>query len=137
MVAQGSGHIVAISSLTGKFGSPFRSAYAASKHALHGFFDSLRAELWKQNVLVTIVTPGFIRTNVSINALTEKGEALGEMDDAQAQGMDPMVCATKIVAGIEKNKNEILMGGKETMGVYIKRLFPNWFAKIIRKAKVR
>jgi len=137
MVKKGYGHIVAISSLTGKFGSPFRSGYAASKHALHGFFDSLRAEHYKNNIFVTLVLPGFIRTNISINAVTETGEALNQMDEAQENGMSPDTCARKIVRGVEKQKLELLIGGKEILGVYIKRFLPNLFAKIIRKAKVR
>lgn len=137
MVENGFGHIVAISSLTGKFGSPYRSGYAASKHALHGFFDSLRAENYKQNIFVTLVTPGFIRTNISLNAVTESGEALNKMDEAQEKGMSPEKCAQIIVSGVAKQKNELLIGGREVMAVYIKRFFPNIFARIIRKAKVR
>lgn len=137
MIANGFGHIVPISSLVGKFGSPYRSGYAAAKHALHGFYDSLRAENYKQNIRVTLITPGFVRTNVSINALTEHGQSLNEMDDAQAKGMSPATCARSIIAAIEKGKNETLIGGRETMGVYIKRFFPNMFARIIRQAKVR
>jgi dehydrogenase/reductase SDR family protein 7B len=137
MIENGFGYIVPISSLVGKFGSPYRSAYAASKHALHGFFDSLRAENYQKNIYVTIVTPGFIKTNVSVNALTEDGKALNEMDDAQAKGMPAELCAKKIVKGMERTKNELLIGGKERFGVYIKRFFPNLFAKIIRTAKVR
>ncbi|RLD21953.1 MAG: short chain dehydrogenase [Bacteroidetes bacterium] len=137
MIENGFGHIVPISSLLGKFGSPFRSGYAASKHALHGFFDSLRAEVYDKNIFITLVTPGFVRTNVSINAITEDGSPLNEMDDAQEKGMLPEVCARKIVRGIEQEKNELLMGGKETMAVYLKRFVPGLFAKIIRKAKVR
>lgn len=137
MISNGFGYIVPISSLVGKFGSPYRSAYAASKHALHGFFDSLRAENYQKNIYVTIVTPGFINTNVSINALTEEGKALNQMDEAQVNGMSAEVCARKIIKGIERTRNELLIGGKETMAVYIKRFFPNVFAKIIRKAQVR
>lgn len=137
MIENGFGHIVPISSLTGKFGSPYRSGYAASKHALHGFFDSLRAENYKKNIFVTIPTPGFIRTNISINAVTETGESLNQMDDAQENGMAPERCAELIVKGVERQKNELLIGGKETFGVYIKRFFPNWFARVIRSMKVR
>ncbi|MEN8251099.1 MAG: SDR family oxidoreductase [Bacteroidota bacterium] len=137
MLENGFGHIVPISSLVGKFGSPYRSGYAASKHALHGFFDSLRAETYDKNIYVTIPIPGFIKTNISINALTQDGKALNQMDDAQENGMPAEKCAQLIVNGIEKQKNELLIGGKETMGVYIKRFFPSLFAKIIRKAKVR
>lgn len=137
MIANGFGHIVPISSLVGKFGSPYRSGYSASKHALHGFYDSLRAELYSKNIFVTLVTPGFVKTNVSINALTENGKALNKMDDAQKKGMPAEVCAKKIIKGIVKERNELLIGGRETLGVYVKRFLPNLFAKIIRTAKVR
>jgi len=137
MIANGFGHIVPISSLVGKFGSPYRSGYSASKHALHGFYDSLRAELYMKNIFVTLVLPGFIKTNISINALTEDGKSLNQMDNAQEKGMLAEVCAKKIIKGIEKERNELLIGGKETLGVYVKRLLPNLFAKIIRTAKVR
>ena len=137
MVDNGFGHIVAISSLVGKFGSPFRSGYAASKHALHGFFDSLRAEIYQQNIFVTLVTPGFVKTNVSINALTEDGKKLNQMDEAQKKGMSAEDCARKIISGVEKEKNEILIGGKEIIAVYLKRFFPRYFTKFIRQANVR
>ena len=138
MAARKSGHIVTISSLTGKFGTPYRSAYAASKHALHGFFDSLRAELYEQNVKVLLVAPGFIRTQISVNALVGSGEALGKMDDAQANGMPAETCAKIIIKAIEREREEILVGGlREVAGVYVKRLFPRLFSRIIRKAKVR
>jgi len=132
-----SGHYVAISSLVGKFGTPYRSAYAASKHALHGFFDALRAEHYRDNINVTIVCPGFIRTNVSINALTGDGSPLNEMDEAQDKGMSPEQCAKQIIRAIEKQKEEVLVGGKEKYAVYLKRFFPGVFSKILRKAKVR
>jgi short-subunit dehydrogenase len=131
------GHFAVVSSLVGKFGSPYRSSYAASKHALHGFFDTLRAEHHKDNIAVTMVCPGFIRTNVSINALTGDGTPLQEMDDAQEKGMNPEVCARKIVVAISNKKEEINIGGKEIYGVSLKRFFPLIFSKFIKKAKVR
>jgi short-subunit dehydrogenase len=137
MIENGYGHIIPISSLVGKFGSPFRSGYAAAKHALHGFYDSLRAEVYTKNIFVTLVTPGFVKTNVSINALTEDGKALNQMDEGQEKGMTAEQCARKIIKGAEKEKNELLMGGKETMAVYIKRFFPGLLARIVRKVKVR
>lgn len=131
------GHIVTITSLTGKFGSPYRSSYAAAKHALHGFFDSLRAELSHTPIRVTLICPGFIKTNVSVNALTGDGASLGVMDDAQANGMLPEVLAQKILRTIERGKEEAYFGGKEVLGVYLKRFFPAYFSKVLRKAKVR
>ncbi len=132
-----SGHFAVISSLVGIIGSPYRSSYAASKHALHGFFDTLRAEHYKDHIIVTMICPGFIRTNVSVNAITADGSSLGQMDDAQANGMSPEDCATEIYAAITRKKEEVYIGGKETMAIYIKRFFPSIFSKIIRKAKVR
>ncbi len=137
MVAKGGGHIVNVSSLVGKFGTPYRSAYAASKHALHGFFDALRAELWKKNIKVTMICPGFVKTKVSINALTGNGDPLNEMDNAQENGMHPDKCALKIIRAIVKEKQEVYIGGKETLAVYLKRWFPSIFSKLIRKAAVR
>lgn len=131
------GHIVTVTSLTGKFGSPYRSSYAAAKHALHGFFDSLRAELSESHIKVTLVCPGFVRTNVSINALTGSGAQLGTMDEATDKGMSPETVAYKILRAIELGREEIYFGGKEVLGVYLKRFFPAYFSKVIRKAKVR
>ncbi|MDX1628586.1 MAG: SDR family oxidoreductase [Fulvivirga sp.] len=136
-IARKAGHIAVVTSLTGKFGTPYRSGYAASKHALHGFFDSLRAELWKHHIDVTLICPGFVRTNVSINALTETGKKLNQMDDAQARGMDPKRCAKKIIKALKSKKREVYIGGKEVYGVYLKRFFPGLFARIVRKARVR
>ncbi|MBC7775095.1 MAG: SDR family oxidoreductase, partial [Phycisphaerae bacterium] len=129
------GHIVTITSLTGKFGSPYRSSYAASKHALHGFFDSLRAEMDDAHIKVTLICPGFVRTNVSKNALTGDGSKLGSMDDATDKGMAPERLAYKILQAIEQGKEEAYFGGKEVLGVYLKRFFPHYFSKMLRKAK--
>lgn len=136
-ISRKSGHFSVISSLVGKFGSPYRSSYAASKHALHGFFESLRAEHFLDNIGVTMICPGFIRTNVSVNAITADGSALGQMDDAQAKGMSPEECANQIYKAITKKKEEVLIGGKETLAVYLKRFLPAVLSKILRKAKVR
>jgi len=136
MRSNGGGHIVCISSLVGKFGTKFRSAYAASKHALHGYFDSLRAELYDQNINITMICPGFIHTNVSINALTGNGRAQGTMDEAQAKGMDADACAEAIVKAINHKQEEVYIGGKETKAVLLKRFFPKLFSKKIKTAKV-
>lgn len=130
------GHIVVVTSLTGKFGSPVRSAYAASKHALHGFFDSLRAELGDTPIRITIACPGFVRTNISINALTGSGKPQGTMDDATGKGITPGSAALQILRAIRKGKEEIWFGGKEVLAVYIKRFFPAYFSKLIKRAKV-
>jgi short-subunit dehydrogenase len=132
-----SGHFVNVSSLTGKFGTPYRSGYAASKHALHGFFDAVRAEHYADNIKVTMICPGFIHTPITYSALTGDGTPLNKMDEAQYKGKPADWCARKIVAAIESNKEEVYIGGKEVWGVYIKRFFPSLFSYIIRKASVR
>ena len=133
MLERKAGHIVVISSLTGKFGAPLRSAYAASKHALHGFFDTLRSETWKENLNITLVCPGYVHTNVSLNALTSSGEAQNSMDPETANGMTPEYLAKSIIKAIKNKKEELVIGGKETIGVYLKRFLPKLFSKIIRK----
>jgi short-subunit dehydrogenase len=135
-----SGHYVTVSSVTGIFGTPFRSTYAASKHALHGFFDSLRAELWKdvkEAITVTMICPGFIHTPITLSAVTGDGSPLGKMDEGQFKGKPASWCAQKIIRAIEKKKQEVYIGGIETLGVRFKRLFPTWFSRYIRDAAVR
>jgi len=136
MIKNGGGQIVVVSSLVGKFGTKLRSAYSASKHALHGYFDSLRSEIYDKNIDITIVCPGFIKTNVSINALTALGDSQGTMDDAQANGMSAETCAKEIVKAVKAKKEEVYIGGKETKAVWLKRFFPKIFSKKIREAKV-
>lgn len=130
---QKKGQIVVTSSIAGKFGFYMRSAYAASKHALHGFYESLALEEAKNNIAVTLIVPGKINTSISLNAINEKGKAHGEMDHNQATGMPAKVCAQHILSAIEKKKREVLIGGKETKAVIIKRFFPKLFWRIIKK----
>jgi dehydrogenase/reductase SDR family protein 7B len=133
MLKKKQGHIVTISSLTGKFGTPLRSAYAASKHALHGFFDTLRSETWRDNIDVTLICPGYVHTNVSVNALTSTGKPQNSMDPETAAGLKPEDLAKSIIKAVKNKKQELVIGGKETLGVYLKRFFPKLFSKIIRK----
>ncbi|MFZ2906046.1 MAG: SDR family oxidoreductase [Cyclobacteriaceae bacterium] len=135
-----SGHFVTISSVLGLIGTPYRSGYAAAKHALHGFFDSLRAELWKEskNIHVSLICPGWIRTNVTINALTGDGSKLNHMDPTTDHGMLPEVFAKKMIREIEAKTEQVFIGGmKERMAIYMMQYFPRVFSKIVRKAKVR
>ncbi|PTN09494.1 SDR family oxidoreductase [Mangrovibacterium marinum] len=135
MLRQGSGHLVVISSITGKFGFPWRTAYSASKHAVQGYFEALRAELVNEHIDVTIVSPGRVNTNVSKNAITATGEAYDKMDDGQAAGMPADECAAQIVKAIKKNKKEILVGRKELLMVYIRRFLPALFYKLVTRIK--
>jgi short-subunit dehydrogenase len=134
------GHFVTVTSVMGLIGTPYRSGYAAAKHALHGFFDSLRAELWKdsRSIYVTLVCPGWVRTNLTLHALTGDGSPLNQMDEATRKGMSPQRFAKKMVRAIEKKKEEVYIGGRrERWAVFLKRHFPLLFSKIVRKAKVR
>jgi short-subunit dehydrogenase len=137
LLRQRAGRVVTISSLVGKFGTPYRSAYAASKHALHGFFDSLRVELHGFGVGITLICPGFIRTGVSVNALTGDGSPLGSMDEATAKGLAPDEFARRALAVIHRGEQEAYIGGKETLGVYLKRFVPGIFARVLTRTKVR
>jgi short-subunit dehydrogenase len=128
---QRSGHFVVITSLSGKFGVPYRSVYCASKHALHGYFDSLRAENASYPIRVTIVAPGYIKTDVSINALGPEGKPTGVMDENQAQGLPVEVCAKAVVKAVTKNKEELIIGGPERFGVMLKRFFPGLLSKVL------
>ncbi|HEX9500912.1 MAG TPA: SDR family oxidoreductase [Thermoanaerobaculia bacterium] len=132
MLARKSGHIVPISSVVGYVGTPLRSTYAASKHALHGFFDSLRAEVAKDGIMVTIVCPGYVRTNVSRNALTGNGTAFGKMDDTHQDAMRPEECALRIVDAVANRKEEVVIGGKEAWAVPLKRFFPRLVSRLVR-----
>lgn len=133
------GQFVIISSLVGKFGTPYRSGYAASKHALHGYYDSLRAELMSENknIDVTIICPGFVATNISFNALGGEGKNLGTYDEANAEGLKPAEFARRALHAINSKKYETYIGGKETFGIIVKRFFPNLFVRILARAKVR
>jgi short-subunit dehydrogenase len=126
-----SGHLVIISSLVGKFGTPLRSTYAASKHALHGYFDSLRAEMTKDNLQVTLICPGYVNTPISFSALTPNGEKFNKMSINQEKGISPEECAIKILKAIEKNQQEVYIGKSEVLAVYLKRFFPHLFAQIV------
>ncbi len=135
MQKQKSGHFVAISSLSGKFGFFLRSAYAASKFALVGFYESLRLEEEKNNIKVSIVFPGFVLTKISQNSLSGNGDKHNQLDNNQKGGISAEKCAIDIIKGVSKEKHEILSGGTEKWGVLVHRLFPSIFYKILRKKK--
>lgn len=131
------GQFAVTTSVVGKIGTPMRSSYAASKHALHGFFDSLRAEHHKDNIAVTLICPGFVATNVSKNALTGDGTPQKIMDTATANGIQPDRFAKLMAKAIRKKKEEVCIGGaKEKLGIYVKRFFPKLLSVMIRKLSV-
>lgn len=131
----GGGTIVVLSSISGKFGFYLRSAYSASKHALHGFFESLRMETFKQGIQVMMVCPGKIRTDISLHALGADGKPHGSMDAALAAGRDPGDLARAIIRGLEKGTEELYFGGKEMKAIWVRQYFPRLFSRLIRKQK--
>jgi short-subunit dehydrogenase len=135
MIRQKSGHIAATSSISGRFGFPLRSAYSASKQALHGFFETLYLENKKNHIRTTMIIPGRVRTNISYHALDSKGNEHGKMDEGQASGISPGKAAKIIIRGVSRNRREILVGRGELMLLYIRRLFPWLFFRIADKIK--
>ena len=127
MIKNGGGHIAVTSSIVGKFGFPYRSSYSASKHALHGFFESLRAENNKNNIRVSMVIPGRIKTNISINAIDKDGNSYNTMYTGQLKGISVVKAARFICRKLKREKKEILVGGNELALVYIRKLFPRLY----------
>lgn len=138
MLKQGSGHIVFISSVAGLLGTQYRASYSAAKGAIHLWANSLRAEVARQGIEVAVIFPGFVKTNVSIAALTGNGEALGTMDDAQANGLTSTEFAEQAIAALMAGQEYIVIGGlKEKIGVWLSRVSPALMYKLIRKSNVR
>ena len=125
MLKQGSGHLAVTSSVAGKVGVPLRTGYCASKHAVMGFFDAVRTELATDNIKVTTITPGFISTNVSKNAITGDGQTAGFHDMDISGGMDVTLCVNTIMQGFEDGVEEIAVGGEMELGLLeLKRTDP-------------
>lgn len=133
LINQKSGQLAVTSSIAGKFGFPLRTSYSASKHAVQGYFESLRTELLPYNIGVNIIIPGRVRTEISKHALDGKGSATEIMDKGLDEGISPEIAARKIVSGLVKGKKEILVGGKELLMVYIRRYMPWLFYKIVSR----
>lgn len=135
MLKRGKGHIVAISSIVGVFGFPLRSAYSAAKHAMHGFYETVRAENGDAGIKVTVVCPGRILTNVSLHALTASGAEHGVMDHAQANGITAETCARRIVKAVRRNRKEIYVCRMDVLMVYFRRYIPALYYKLVSKVQ--
>ena len=127
------GQILVISSIAGKFGFFLRSTYSASKHALHGYYESLALEEEKNGIDVTIACPGKINTPISKNALGSDGQKHDQMDHNQETGMPVESCVSQILQAVCKKKKEVLIGNNEINAVTLRRFFPSLFWRIIRK----
>ncbi|XP_074552370.1 dehydrogenase/reductase SDR family member 7B [Halichoeres trimaculatus] len=132
MVRRRSGHIVVISSVQGKISIPCRSAYSASKHATQAYFDCLRAEMERYKIQVTVISPGYIRTNLSVNAVTGDGSKYGVLDKTTASGRDPRDVAQAVLRAVRhRSKDVILAGPLPTLAVYLRTLWPALFFKLM------
>lgn len=135
MIEQGGGQLVVTTSIAGRFGFPLRCAYSSAKHALYGFFETVQAETYDQNIRVTIVCPGRVQTNISKYALEKDGKQHGKMDAGQAGGVTPQQAADKIVKAVYRKRREVLVGRYELLMAYIKQFCPGLAARLARKIK--
>ncbi|XP_037019095.2 dehydrogenase/reductase SDR family member 7B isoform X1 [Artibeus jamaicensis] len=132
MIKRRQGHIVAISSIQGKISIPFRSAYAASKHATQAFFDCLRAEMEQYEIKVTIISPGYIHTNLSLNAITADGSRYGVMDKTTAEGRMPVEVAQDVLTAVVKKKKDVILADLlPSLAIYLRTLAPGLFFSLM------
>ncbi|MEL6916414.1 MAG: SDR family oxidoreductase [Bacteroidota bacterium] len=131
------GHFVTVTSLMGKFGSPYRSGYCGAKHALHGFFDVLRMEHEKDGIDISLICPGFVQTNVAKNALTADGSPQESDDRATQNGLPVATFAKKMIRAMERKKHEAYIGRGEVKGIYLKRFFPKMLHKVVLRSIVK
>lgn len=136
MLERGEGQLVVVSSLAGLVATPYRSAYAAAKHAIVGFYDALRAEVFDSGLHVSVIFPGFVRTSVSLSALTADGSTHGIVDEKQETAMPADAFARKAVAALARRDERIIIAGREKTAVWLGRLSPALLARLIRKIKV-
>jgi short-subunit dehydrogenase len=133
MIANGYGHIGVTSSISGKFGWPLRSAYAAAKHALFGFYKSLWAENHSKGIRVTLFSPGRVQTNISLHALEKDGNEHGKMDPGQAKGITPQKCASKMIHAMKRNRKDVLIGGSELAMVWIHKYCKPLYYRMVNR----
>jgi len=134
MLAARRGQFVVISSVAGKLGTPLRAAYCASKHALHGFFDCLRAEVTPEGLTVTMICPGYIATDVSKNALTADGSPTNQTGVDIANGFPADLTADQILSAVKSRKSEVYVGrflGKEQLALTLKRFMPGVLERMV------
>lgn len=137
MIDRKSGHIIVTSSVAGKIGTKFRSGYSGSKHAVQGFFNSLRQEMYEHNIAVTLLCPGFVKTDISKNALTADGTEFGQMGDAHKKAMTAGEMVDKVIPKIAARKDEIYVTGfKEKLAIWIQRISPTLLNRILKNQKV-
>lgn len=134
MMAQQSGQIISVASVAGIVATPKRSSYAAAKAAVIAFMDSLRAEVHEYGIQVGVICPGYVQTNISINAMMGDGSPQGTMDRTTASGLSPEDFARRMLRAIERRRDQVnIAGAKEKLGVFLHRFFPSLLRRMIRK----
>ena len=128
------GRIVGISSLLGKTGAPTRVGYVASKHAMAGFFDTLRIECADDGVSVTVVYPGFVATAIRERVLGPDGKPFGTSTVQETNIMTADTCARLIMKAVEQRKREVVMTARGKVGLWLKLIAPKLVDNIARKA---
>lgn len=130
---KGNGKVIWISSLQGLIGTPFRTSYAASKFAVQGYCEALRSELASSGVSVHIVSPGYVRTNLSLSAVCGDGSSYGKMDEATEKGADPDEVASKILDSVAKGRHDIVVAASTTskIALLIKFFSPSLLRKLL------
>jgi len=128
------GQIIGISSLAGKNGIPKRSGYAASKHAMVGFFDTLRIELEEYGISVTMIYPDFVATETRKRAFGADGKPIGESPVKEREVMSAEKCAQLIIQAAATRKRELMMTWRGKAGVWVKLIAPGLVDRIAKKA---
>jgi short-subunit dehydrogenase len=127
---QSRGSIVAVSSLAGLVGVPGRTAYSATKFAMGGFFEALRAEVKAAGVSVTVAYPGVVATQIRHRGFNAAGGALGSSSLKEDKAMPVEECAALIVAGMEQRRREVVMSAKGKLGRWLKLIAPGVVERI-------
>ncbi|MGB0885995.1 MAG: SDR family NAD(P)-dependent oxidoreductase [Chitinophagales bacterium] len=131
--SQNQATIAITSSILGEIGLPLVSTYCASKHAVNAYFESLRFELEKYKINISILSPGFINTQITKNSLTADGNTFNKNSVAQEKGMNANKCAKEMVKAIKNGKKRKKIGGLETFMPTVAYYFPSFFYWLMKK----
>lgn len=138
MIEKQSGHIVTNTSVAGLIGSRNRTAYSSAKFALHGFFDSLRSEVARHNINITLIAPGLVQTNIGKNALTKSGHAYGKDDRGHANGLSAEAAAKQIISAVKRKKREVIVAKWNDiawLGIILRKYFPWLYFELAKRIK--
>lgn len=130
---QSQGRIVAISSVAGLTGVPTHAVYSASKHAVNGFFESLRIELVRTGVSITIVAPDFVQSEIFARSLGADGKPLGRHLQDQGSFLSAEDCADIIVQAMAQRKRLVVTSLRGKVGRWVKLCFPQVIDWITQK----